>query len=111
MKLKFFSLALCTVAFQAVMAQGDIDQLIKGSLADANFLVKGYVTPAFNTLGSGLNQGWYNTAKSHKTLGFDLTIMASGVFIPTSDLAYGVDNSQLKNLANTPYPTTTSINA
>lgn len=104
MKLKSFFLAFCMIAFRAVMAQGDIDQLIKGSLADANLLVKGYITPAFNTLGNGLNQGWYNTAKSHKTLGFDLTITASGISYPASDLTYAVSNSQLQKLACTAYP-------
>ncbi len=112
MKLKSLLVGVCLALTSiSAMAQSDIDQLIKGSLADANFLVKGYVTPAFNTLGNGLNQGWYNTAKPHKTLGFDLTVTTSGVFIPNSDLSYRVDNSQLKNLANTPYPTTKAIDA
>jgi hypothetical protein len=97
--------------FTTSFAQSDIDQLIKGSSADANYLVKGYVTPALNTIGFGLNQGWYNTAKAHKLIGFDLTITVSGISIPTSDLTYRVENSQLSNLAVTPYPATTGIDA
>lgn len=110
MKKILFAL-ICFVATSAVFAQSDIDNLIKGSAADANYLVKGYITPALNTVGAGLNQGWYNTAKPHKVVGFDLTITASAISIPTSDLTYRVENSSLQNLAVTPYPSATAIDA
>lgn len=103
MKLKFALLGLSIFAIHSLKAQGDLDQLIKGSAHDANYLVNGYITPAFNIIGNGLNQGWYNTAQSHKTLGFDLTIMASGVSLPSSDLTYKVDDNQMTNLRNYPY--------
>ncbi len=113
MKLRFLILTAIIACASSVMAQGDIDKLIQGSKDDANLLVKGYITPAFNILGNGLNQGWYNTAKSHKLLGFDLTITASGIFIPSSDLVYRVDDSQLKSIQIAPYTQgqTQSINA
>ncbi|MBX2896432.1 MAG: hypothetical protein KF763_13365 [Cyclobacteriaceae bacterium] len=76
----------------------DINDLIKGSVEDANKLVEGYTTPALKAFGYGLNQGWYNTAKPHKTLGIDLTFSASAVYIPNSDLFYKVDNSQLQEV-------------
>lgn len=104
MKLKFALLGLSIFAIQSLKAQGDIDQLIKGSKEDANYLVSGYVTPAFNVIGNGLNQSWYNTAQSHKTLGFDLTITMSGIFLPSSDLSYKVENSKMNSLKNYPYP-------
>lgn len=86
----------------SAFGQDEIDNLIKGSTADANYLVKGYVTPALNTISAGLNQGWYNTAKSHKKFGFDLTVTVSGVYIPSSDLTYRVENSQMTNVSVTP---------
>lgn len=90
---------ICALAFfGAAHAQSDLDNLIKGSTEDANYLVKGYITPALNTVGYGLTQGWYNTAKPHKVLGFDLTITAATIAIPSSDLTYRVDNSVLKNV-------------
>ncbi|MBX2914624.1 MAG: hypothetical protein KF856_05035 [Cyclobacteriaceae bacterium] len=76
----------------------DINDLIKGSLQDANKLVDGYTQPVLKAFGYGLNQGWYNTAKPHKTLGIDLTISASAVYIPNSDLFYKVDNNQLSQV-------------
>lgn len=38
------------ISFSA-LAQSDLDNLIKGSTEDANYLVKGYITPALNTVG------------------------------------------------------------
>ncbi len=76
-------------------SQSNINQLIKGSVQDANTLVSGYAGPALTIIGYGLNQGWYNTAKPHKILGFDLTATISFIKIPNSDLSYYVDNTKL----------------
>lgn len=79
-------------------AQGDLDQLLKGSQADANYLAQGYMEPVLNAIGSGLNQGWYNTAATHKKLGFDLTLSVSSIQFPSEDSFYKVDNSRLNTL-------------
>jgi hypothetical protein len=79
-------------------SQSDIDNLLKGSLKDANILAEGYAGPAMRALGSGLNFGWYNTAKTHKTLGFDLTLTGTLVYVPTSDDFYKVDNNTLTDV-------------
>ena len=102
MKRSLVLIILFLAGYSSIKAQGDIGQLIKGSTQDANYLVKGYVTPALNTIGFGLNQSWYNTAKTHKLIGFDLTMTVSGISIPTSDFTYRVENSQLQNLTVIP---------
>jgi hypothetical protein len=79
----------------SVFAQNDLEALIKGGKADANKLIEGYASPMLKSFGYGLNQGWYNTAKAHKTFGVDLTVSVSAVYIPNSDLFYTVDNNQL----------------
>ncbi|MBX2901255.1 MAG: hypothetical protein KF775_16500 [Cyclobacteriaceae bacterium] len=86
------------VAAVGANAQDDLNDLLKGSLSDANKLIEGYTAPALKAFGYGLNQGWYNTAKPHKTLGVDLTISVSAVSIPNSDLFFKVNNSQFSNL-------------
>lgn len=82
----------------AGQAQDNVDELIKGSLKDANTLVSGYVSPLLKGMGAGLNQGWYNTAKPHKLGGVDLTITTSLMYIPTSDKFYTIDNSKLDEI-------------
>lgn len=97
---RIFILLFAWVALPvALMAQQDqIDQLIKGSKEDANYLVQGYISPLLKSVTYGLNQGWYNTAKPHKFPGADVTLSVSMVTIPTSDYFFNVDNSKLKNL-------------
>jgi hypothetical protein len=88
-------LLLFSILSVSAFAQDDIDELLRGGKADANKLVEGYISPFLKVFGYGLNQGWYNTAKNHKTLGVDLTVSVSAVYIPNSDLFYTVNNSQL----------------
>jgi len=83
---------------KASYGQSDINEILKGSLKDANYLLEGYVTPVMNGIGNGLNQGWYNTAKVHKTLGFDLTLSATLVYVPSNDQFYLVDNNRLEQV-------------
>ena len=49
-------------------------QQIISSTKDAKSLLEAYLSPLGNGLGSGLNNGWYNTGKPHKLGGFDVSI-------------------------------------
>ncbi|MBM3178328.1 MAG: hypothetical protein FJZ78_10005 [Bacteroidetes bacterium] len=75
-----------------------IENLIKGSKADTDYLVEGYLSPLLKSVGYGLNQGWYNTAKPHKSLGMDLTVTVSLIAIPDAEKTFQVDNSKLNSL-------------
>jgi hypothetical protein len=57
---------------------------LKSAPADGVKYMQAYISPWANAFGSGLSGGWYNTAKPHKLLGFDLTIGASVGIVPTS---------------------------
>jgi hypothetical protein len=81
-----------------VFAQGDLDKLFEGSVADAKYLSEGYISPMMKAVGYGMNQGWYNTAKPHKFPGFDLTLSVNPVFIPSADKIFNVDNSKMSNV-------------
>ena len=50
-------------------------------LNEAKALIEAYISPLGNSLGAGLNNGWYNSAKTHKTLGFDFTLTTNLVLI------------------------------
>ena len=79
------------------MAQ-DFEDLINGSKSDANYLMNGYVSPFMKAIGAGFNQGWYNTAKTHKKFGVDLTISVAGVGVPDADHYFTIDNSKLSTI-------------
>lgn len=92
--LSFFALT----AWGASFGQGDLDDLLKGSQADANYLAQGYLEPVLNAIGSGLNQGWYNTAANHKKFGFDITLSLSSIQFPADNRTFHVDNSRLTTI-------------
>jgi len=89
--------------FSGASAQDDIGDLLKGSIKDANILLEGYGVPAMKAIGSGLNQGWYNTAKPHKKFGVDLTVTTSLMYVPSSDQFYLVDNTKLTDISLVAY--------
>lgn len=87
------SVLICSQAVTS-MAQGteegSLDELLKSGASDANRLMTGYLSPLMEAAGVGLANGWYNTAKPHKTGGFDLTFTVNGVTIPDSKKFYDV---------------------
>lgn len=79
-------------------AQDDIGDLIRGSQKDAQYLASGYLESFLKATGSGINQGWYNTAKPHKLGGFDFTVSVALMAIPDDEKYYTVDNSKLETI-------------
>lgn len=55
---------------------------------NAQKLFKAYIRPYTNALGTDLSNGWYNTAKPHKTLGFDVTFTLNTTFVPDVDKTF-----------------------
>jgi hypothetical protein len=82
---------------EVIMAQ-DPGDLLKGSVKDANYLMEGYAGPLLKTFGAGFNNGWYNTAKTHKKFGVDLTFSVAAVGIPSSDKFFTVNNDRLSSI-------------
>ena len=49
---------------------------------DAAKFIETYFSPIGESFGAGMNNGWYNTAKPHKLLGFDITLTLNLVSVP-----------------------------
>jgi hypothetical protein len=62
----------------------NFDSFFRAGADDANTLVGNYMEPVIVGFSYGMANSWYNTAKTHKTLGFDLTITANLTSVPTS---------------------------
>ena len=60
---------------------------------DGKSLIEAYIGPLGNSLGAALNNGWYNTAKPHSLGGFDITITANIVMIPTTAKTFNISKS------------------
>lgn len=64
---------------------------------DAEKFLKAYMEPWTNAFGAGLNGGWYNTAKPHKTLGFDITTSFNVGVVPTSATEFNLSSIGLSS--------------
>ena len=60
---------------------------------DGKSLIEAYIGPLGISLGSALNNGWYNTAKPHSLGGFDITITANIVMVPTDAKTFNISKS------------------
>jgi len=65
----------------------ELDALLLAS-DDASLLFQNYMTPVMNGMSYSLNNGWYSTAKTHKKLGFDITINANVAIVPKSSRTF-----------------------
>ena len=62
-------------------------------------LMEAYLEPFANAFGAGFNSAWYNTAKTHKFGGFDVTLSVSAGFVPANALEFdlaGINFSELE---------------
>jgi hypothetical protein len=66
-------------------SQFDNVDFLKSAPTDGAKYLQAYISPWANAFGSGLNGGWYNTAKPHKLGGFDITAGFSLGMVPSSD--------------------------
>lgn len=97
------------------VAQDEINDLIKGSSADATKLVNAYLSPAFKGFGLGVNSAWATSAKTAGALRFDFRVTATFASSPTNDRSFNVNALNLQTLkptnpANVVTPTITGAN-
>lgn len=83
-KLILASLIICCTA-DGTFAQNDLSNFLQAKGEDASKLMEAYIKPAVTSISYGMTGGWYNTAKPHKTLGFDIGATVTLAFIPKAD--------------------------
>ena len=89
---KLLSLLFITCAYITTQAQ-DFGQIIAGSLTDANKYAKSYLQPFGEGEIYNLSRGWYSTARTHKMLGFDISINGQFAVVPTDKQSFVFNNS------------------
>ncbi|MDR9416590.1 MAG: hypothetical protein RI564_09915 [Gracilimonas sp.] len=77
---------------------GDAGEILRGGADDANTLLRSYLTPFGEGFGANLNTGWFNQAKAHGTLGFDISVNAAVALVPSSDELFNVADLGLTQL-------------
>jgi len=76
----------------------DIEQFLLSGTEDASRLTENYVNPVAKGYMYGLNNGWYSTARTHKKLGFDITLVANLAQVPGKDEIFNFVASDYNNL-------------
>ena len=66
--------------------------------SDATNFLGAYFSPFAESIGAGLNKGWYNTAKPHKLAGFDVSLSLN--LITISDEAAAFDVNSIENFTS-----------
>ena len=80
------------VSFTAFLISfSSFSQVTLSNAKDANEFLQAYLSPLGESLGAGLNNGWYNTAKPHKLGGFDLTFTLNTVLVPKGKQNFNPD--------------------
>lgn len=104
----FFHFSTSTLTAQF----SDVSNMLAGVAKDkaaVENMFEAYLNPYVNALGANLNGGWYNTAKTHKLGGFDLTLSVSTSFVPTADKTFDpsqyLKNSQFLSVSGNSAPT------
>jgi hypothetical protein len=75
------------------------DDFLRAGSEDAGTLMGNYISPFMRGFGYGMAGGWYNTAKPHKSFGFDLTATVSLAKVPTSELLYTFRNADYNSIS------------
>ncbi len=85
--MKKLALIVVTLVLSYTAKAQDLDVLLKAG-DDASLLFQNYMAPVMNGMSYSLNDGWYTSAKTHKKLGFDLTINISTAIVPKSSRTF-----------------------
>jgi hypothetical protein len=106
MKKRFDQKAIFLVLLLFVIPSGLYSQInnfdfLRAGAVDGAAITKAYLTPWANAFGAAVNGNWYNTAKPHKFLGFDVTFGASVGNVPSSDDTFDVTKIGLKTFTGT----------
>ena len=67
--------------------------------SDAKNFLEAYFSTFAESIGAGLNKGWYNTAKPHKLAGFDVSLSLN--LITISDEVASFDVNSIENFSST----------
>ena len=105
--LKVFCVFLIVFAFCAgIISAQSLEERLK-SMVSSN--AEMYVNPLVTAFGSGMNSGWFHSAKPHKLLGFDIGVRAMMVTFPDDQKIFEFDISQLSDYSFSTLISTYSI--
>ena len=98
---------ILTLIFAFVFLSSSAQQNNIVNSDDANAFLSAYFSPFTNSIGAGLNSGWYNTAKPHKLAGFDVSLTIN--MITLSDEQKSFNPNDIANFSSSDNSTPTIL--
>ena len=100
MKNYLLTLIVTACTLSAYSQDDGFEAIVKAGRADANTLMGAYIAPAMEGLVYSMSGGWYHTAKTHKQLGFDITIGFNGAIVPSEKEIFSLESLNFQNQYN-----------
>ena len=79
-------------------AQDNIGDLLASGVNDAQRFAQSYLDPASEGLVHNLNNGWFNSGKVKKVLGFEIAIIGNASFVSNENKNFLLDVNDFENL-------------
>jgi len=96
---RLYSLLITILVLTGPQAGAQVEtDFLKAGINDGMKLMEAYIEPFANAFGAGFNSAWYNTAKTHKLGGFDVTLSVSAGFVPADALEFDLAAIDFENL-------------
>lgn len=90
------SLLFCVITTSN--AQENINELLAAGVADTQRYAEHYMAPATEGLVYGISNGWFNTAKSPRRFGFEISIIGNTSFIKDEKKSFNMVASDFENI-------------
>jgi hypothetical protein len=78
---------------------GGFDGFLRAGVEEAEQLMGSYFEPAVLGFSYGMSNGWYNTAETHRPLGFDITISANIARVPAAQEYFNFKPGDYENVS------------
>ncbi len=76
----------------------DFNELLAAGVADAQRYTSDYLAPATEGLMYSMNNGWFNSGKTHKILGFEISIIGNVTTYGDDKESFVLDTADYENL-------------
>lgn len=96
MKKLLITLLLLNICFSN--AQDNVNDLLAAGISDAKRFSQDYLAPAAQGLGFGINNAWFNNAKSPKRFGLELSVIGNVGFISDDKTTFQMNVSDFQNI-------------
>ncbi|MBR9915425.1 MAG: hypothetical protein GYB32_11460 [Algicola sp.] len=95
---KIVMIGLVSLGALTLNAQENVNDLLAAGIADAQRYTQNYIAPASEAVGFGINNGWFNNAKSPKRFGFELSVIGNVGFIKDEKKSFQMNIADYENI-------------